>query len=272
MKKHLIVLIIVFAGLTAQAQLSATGNATLVNERPVAGMTGSAGLRDTLGGRSTDEVTVAASTNVTIDGQWSWVMNSAAKNTHVTGYRITNHETGGTSGTLKLKLFFTTSPYTGGSITGWVMFDYTLGVLPANNYFHDIDLWSNWTNPPAPGVYYSSLLLLEYDNGTFYIIDHLSFPDQINFNTSGVEDLNNNNRISISQIINSNSILIKIPQSLNPNVTLKVFDINGKIVHQTQLNDYSNTIDLSFLNSGIYISYINNDINSLAKQKIIITK
>jgi hypothetical protein len=272
MKKIIILSIIAFAGLIVQAQLSDTGNSTLLKVEPLANIIGTEGTLETLNGFNPDTVSVTSGTNVTIDGQWNWMIYYSAQNTHITGYRITNNTSNITSGTLKLKLYFTSSIYSGGSISGWVMFDQTLGQLSPNYYFYNIDYWSGWVNPPGPGIYYSTLVLLEYDNGAYYIIDYLNFPNQVNFNTSGIEDLINNNEISISQIINSNSILIQIPQSVNPYFTLKVFDINGKIAHQAQLNDYSNTIDLSFLNNGIYIPYINYNKNSIAKQKIIITK
>ena len=272
MKKSLLFAIIAITGLIAQAQLTDIGNSTFFMGKPVTSSIDTNCRFDTLNSYGYGNFSTIDDTNITIDGQWTWTISYSGQNTHITGYRITNNTNNKTSGTLRLKLFFTNDLYSGGSISGWVMFDNTLGQLGPNQYFYNIVLWPNWVNPSSPGNYYSTLTLLEYNNGTYYIIDYLNFPNQISYNTAGVEDLLNNNSPAISQILNSNSILIKILQSMNPNLSLEVFNLSGKIVHNEQLNDYSNKIDLSFLHDGVYIANVNNNKYLVAKQKIILSK
>lgn len=83
-----------------------------------------------------------------------------------------------TSGTLQLKLYWTETKYESGSILGYVMADYILGTLDGGDSFVNVSFTSTKGYPPH-GSYYVTLVLLEYQNDGYYIIDHLNFDNMI---------------------------------------------------------------------------------------------
>ncbi len=98
----------------------------------------------------------------------------------VTAERIENTMTRGTQA-LRLELWASSSAYAGGTLTGYtlgsVRFPNTLG---ANQYLANVDHTVN-LDPPPPGVYYMTLLLLEQEGAQFVIRDAKSFPDRQTF-------------------------------------------------------------------------------------------
>jgi hypothetical protein len=90
--------------------------------------------------------------------------------------RIVNNRSG-SSGTIKLKLYFTSSRYEGGSINGYVMVDKSFDTLEAGYQLSNVN-FADTAGVPPPGIYYATLVLLEYD-GEFYIQDYINFDDSI---------------------------------------------------------------------------------------------
>lgn len=52
-------------------------------------------------------------------------------------------------------------------------------------------------------------------------------------------------------------------------VALKVYDVLGKVVFHTSLDDENNTLDLSFLESGVYEAVFKNGEASASKKLIL---
>ena len=86
----------------------------------------------------------------------------------------------GRSGTLKLKLWATTSPYGGGlDITGYLLAEARLGELDANAYFDSPSHNVPYRGDLPPGTYYLVLVVTEHDAGEDLIVDHASFDGTV---------------------------------------------------------------------------------------------
>ena len=102
-----------------------------------------------------------------------------------TGYftadRVANHRSGGTSGTLRLELWAsTTSPATG-SVSGYRLATYTLGTLQAGFQYSNLNSGTFTYAQPATGCYYMTLLLTEFDGSGYPFIDYVLFPNRAAF-------------------------------------------------------------------------------------------
>lgn len=110
--------------------------------------------------------------------------------------QINNHNNSGTSGTLKLKLWATPTPYSGGKLNGYLLGEVNLGQLSGSISYFAVDRTTNFT-PPPDGTYYITLALTEY-NGSDYLVDYMTFDDtrtftgapSINGSSSGFLSLN----------------------------------------------------------------------------------
>ena len=87
--------------------------------------------------------------------------------------RVTFTGTGRT-GALKLALWATTAPYTGGDINGYQLAEAGLGELGSNQYFGSPSRTVAYAAPPD-GTYYITMLVTEYFDGADLIVDHESF-------------------------------------------------------------------------------------------------
>lgn len=85
------------------------------------------------------------------------------------------------SGTLKLKLIATTSPYSGGTKYGYDIGEDDLGVLYANHYFY-VNQSVPYTSPPT-GTYYLTMILTEY-TGQDTIMDYIPFNGTVSITDS----------------------------------------------------------------------------------------
>lgn len=95
--------------------------------------------------------------------------------------RIENTRTGGNSGSLKLKLWATAAPYSGGAISGFTIGEYVFpNVLNGKTYYNDVRQTVRFYKPPA-GSYYLTLTLTEYNNGNDYITDYRTFDTKATF-------------------------------------------------------------------------------------------
>ncbi|MBK9063601.1 MAG: hypothetical protein IPL89_10455 [Acidobacteria bacterium] len=103
-----------------------------------------------------------------------------------TGYftadRVANHRASGTSGTLRLELWATTTSPASGSVNGYRLGTYTLGTLQAGVHVlqHQLGDLFVFGSPPA-GCYYMSLLLTEFDGSGYPYIDYVLFPNRAAF-------------------------------------------------------------------------------------------
>ncbi len=125
-----------------------------------------------------------SSNKITINGEWKYEMSYSGSRITTTvmsdtdGMIKNNRST--KSGSLRLKLFLTSSKYNGGDINGYVMADYLLDdgdPLEGGHYYHSV-IFSDTEGFPPYGEYYVTLVLLEYD-GEYYIEDYLNFSKGI---------------------------------------------------------------------------------------------
>lgn len=116
--------------------------------------------------------------------------------------RVENNRGSGSSGTLRLKLWATEEPYTGGTIRGYILGEYTFtSVLNARSYFEDIERSVAFRRPPD-GFYYVTLTLTEYD-GQDYIMDYETFPTRLKI---GEVTLNAAERVSTVDYLQPESV------------------------------------------------------------------
>lgn len=87
---------------------------------------------------------------------------------------------GAASGTLGMSVWATSSPYDGGSISGYKLGEYALTTLDEGYYYQPFTL-SDQLNVPPNGVYYVTLVLTEVIGGEAYIVDYVSFSNTVTF-------------------------------------------------------------------------------------------
>jgi hypothetical protein len=104
---------------------------------------------------------------------------------------ITNDRSGGTSGTLRLDLWATTSvPVYGQTISTYTLGTFTLGQLPGGYEFNNVDSGFVSYSPPPTGCFYITVALQEY-NGSVFLYD-----DLVTLTINGVPDGAGNVRFS----------------------------------------------------------------------------
>jgi hypothetical protein len=105
--------------------------------------------------------------------------------------KVTNTTTSVTSGSLEIQLWFSTSPYSGGSLTGYKVASFPLPAscttgqaqLAAGQGCSSIDSGTISATPPPPGTYYAVLALEEYSsacttNGGYCIDNGIQLQNQ----------------------------------------------------------------------------------------------
>jgi len=89
--------------------------------------------------------------------------------------RIQNERLSGKSGTLRLRLWATTTPYSGGTLQGWPLAKKRVGRVTAGFYVEF--LGSGFFRPPPPDdEYYVTLTLEEFVRRRWEIVDYITFP------------------------------------------------------------------------------------------------
>lgn len=108
-------------------------------------------------------IRVAPRDRFTLDRSAWWVNGETNLVTLKVSKLTFNHS--GNTGTIKLMLWATTQPYQTG-IKGFAIAEKKLGQLNWNQCYRDIDTSVALIRPPA-GVYYLTLMVLEFKNGVF---------------------------------------------------------------------------------------------------------
>ena len=109
----------------------------------------------------------------------SWGYKIDGKYITLYGDKIQNQNNGGRTGTLKVAIWATSSRYNGGTINGYVLYEYTLDPLDAAHYYYDVSK-TGWCTRPPSGSYYLTILLLEY-NYNYEIVDYIPMDGYIRF-------------------------------------------------------------------------------------------
>ena len=129
----------------------------------------------------------ALASNVSIDGAVSYDISGSQITVNVD--RITNNESGGNSGSLKIKLWASTSTYsgTGGCCTGYVIADFSINngdVLDGGSFYFDIKRTLSYS-PPPDDTYSVVMVLLEYNGSDYVIRDYRNFSNPFVVGNSG---------------------------------------------------------------------------------------
>ena len=122
-----------------------------------------------------------------LDGNWKYVIDYSQNTVQIIGDNIINKESSGQSGTIKLYLYLTTTEYSGGTINGYRLGEFNFDPLSGGYQYNNIDQTVSYDTPPA-GDYYATLVLTEYTNGEFIIMNYLKFKDPISFDNSVEND------------------------------------------------------------------------------------
>jgi hypothetical protein len=108
-----------------------------------------------------------ASSGVSIVGTYSYTPDAAAGTVQLNVAELLNSSTTNTTGTLRLELWLTTTPYTGGAINGYRVAMYQLtgssnGQLGPDQYFSNVSAAVPLAGLPGAGTYDVTLLVTEY--------------------------------------------------------------------------------------------------------------
>ena len=110
----------------------------------------------------------------------SWGYEIDGKEITVYGDKIQNQNNGGRTGTLKIAVWATNYPYSGGSINGYNLFERTLEPLNGGYYYQDVSK-SGWCTYPPSGSYSITILLMEYISYDFKIVDYITMSRYTSF-------------------------------------------------------------------------------------------
>jgi hypothetical protein len=80
----------------------------------------------------------------------------------------------GRSGTLRVSLWASATPYTGVAQPGYMLAEYTVGELGCNQFFSGVSSGSITFAPPPDGTWHMTMMLEEFD-GIYYVVDYLAF-------------------------------------------------------------------------------------------------
>lgn len=120
--------------------------------------------------------------SLSIVGNVSWSINGTKID--ISSDEVLNNQLGGVSGTLRLRIWATTLPYSGGTINGYVLGTRSLGTLSGGYQISNISGYVPYT-PPPDGLYYTTMTLEEYTGSGYVIVDYVNFPASQYFSTGG---------------------------------------------------------------------------------------
>src|SRR5262249_2956788 len=113
---------------------------------------------------------------IQIIGLTTWQVMGSTVN--LTVQQVNNVCDLGASGSLRLDLWATATPYGGGTIDGYRFGTVSLNPLPAGYVYNNINRTVPYAKPPD-GSYYVTLTLSEYHNGSYFIVDYINYSPHI---------------------------------------------------------------------------------------------
>jgi len=195
-------------------------------------------------------------TDVILNGTWSFTAYCNGQETNLIGGTVYNNDIEYTSGSMRMRLFYSTTGYLGGSISGWAIFTYMFAsVLSPGQQYATIDLYSPWTDTPPTGTYYPTLLLEEHYQGQFYIIDYLNFPSVTHNCSVGIEENEENDAVVLYPNPVEDQLTIETEQGVSSSA-VELYTMEGRLVRQQSLIQEKMEIDISDLGEGIYTAKV----------------
>ncbi len=92
---------------------------------------------------------------------------------------ITNPSKENATGSLKLQLWATSSPYAGGAIRGHLIATtQKIEGLGPGQYYENLKRTVPYDPPPSAGNYYLTFALMEYSSGAYRIVSHVNMSSQ----------------------------------------------------------------------------------------------
>lgn len=104
-------------------------------------------------------------------GPWSWKRNTEAGTFSMQVKKI-GHTKSGRTGSLRLSVWATRRPYTGGDLNGYQLGSVDKKALEPGYAYTDVSNTAKFKKPP-PGTYYTTLVLLEYNGEDYVVVAHL---------------------------------------------------------------------------------------------------
>lgn len=126
------------------------------------------------GGGSSSGGSTSSGSSMSMDGSVGYSVSGS--NLTMTVDSIVNSGNG-TSGTLQLSLWATTSRYSGGELTGYILGESTLNPLSGGYHYTSVSRVTGFDPPPSGRSYYVTLILSEYRNNNFVIVDYRNFDN-----------------------------------------------------------------------------------------------
>ena len=127
--------------------------------------------------------TQAQASNVQFVGTVSY--SFAGNIAELTADQVSNFDSGGFSGTLRVELWALSAPYSGSNTVGYKMATYTLGQLTAGFHFSNVDSGAVSFIQPPDGTWWFTLLLTEYTAGPlddgYTVRDYRNFSSPVTF-------------------------------------------------------------------------------------------
>ena len=113
-----------------------------------------------------------------LSGTWGYKIDG----NYITLYgdEIQNQNNSGRTGTLKVAIYATNYPYSGGYLNGYKLFEYQLEPLYSGYLYSDVSE-TGWCTYPPSGSYSLTIALLEYQSYDYQIIDYITMDGYKNF-------------------------------------------------------------------------------------------
>lgn len=106
-----------------------------------------------------------------LTGPWSWKSSTEGGTLDISVAKI-SHTRSGNTGSLKLSVWATKSPYRGGTLSGYQLGVVTKAALKPGYSYSAVKNTAKYKAPPAGG-YHITLILSEYDGSEYVIRDYI---------------------------------------------------------------------------------------------------
>ena len=106
-----------------------------------------------------------------LSGTWGYEIDG--KYITLYGDEIQNQNNSGRTGTLKVAIYATNYPYSGGYLNGYLLFEYQLDPLYSGYVYSNVSD-TGWCTYPPTGSYSMTIVLLEYQSYDYQIVDYIT--------------------------------------------------------------------------------------------------
>jgi hypothetical protein len=124
-----------------------------------------------------EQITPKGANQLFLEGTVSYSISGSSG--VLTAGRVSNKHSTRTSGTLRLALWMSAGGY---RQTGYRTIAWQLGQLGPNTFYENLNSGPRPFTSPPTGCYYVSMLLEEYDGGTWYVVDYRDFANRASIN------------------------------------------------------------------------------------------